>query len=258
MKKDQEKRGDSNFAEGAISILSVLQNDSRPVYEIYLLPEAKKEEKNILRLISLAKKKKIPLLPGDRLLFDRVTTGHTHGGVIARVGDRKTFSCREVFEKANGFVFMICGIEDPFNFGCAVRSFYAAGAGGMILSPRNWLSAAGVTIRSSAGCCEAIPCAVSEDNGEMIQIAKELGYQVVCASEKGEESLFGAALDRPVFFIVGGEKRGISKDILEKADRKVKIPYGAGFRGSLTASAAAALCAFEVLRSNRNESKKEQ
>jgi len=248
MKKDEEKRGDSNFAEGAVSILSILKNDSRPVYEILLLPTAKKDENNILKLLNLAKKKKIPIALSDEAFFSRVTTGHTHGGVIARVGERKMASVREVFERGNGFVFMLCGIEDPFNFGCAVRSFYAAGAGGMILSPRNWLSAAGVTIRSSAGTCEAIACASANDPEEVCRIAKELGYSVVCASENDSQPLFTAPLEKPIFFIVGGEKRGISKTFLSLADRKVRIPYGRGFRGSLTASAAAAVCAFEVYR----------
>ena len=250
MKKDLEKQGDSNFAEGCISITSILKNNSRPVFEIYVLPEVKKDDHNILRLFKLAKKNHIPIVPQSQEFFDRVAIGHTHGGVIARVGDRNLVSCREVFEKGNGFVFMLCGIEDPFNFGCSIRSFYAAGAGGMILSPRNWLSAAGVTMRSSAGCSEAVLCAVAEDMEETLKTAKECGYQIVCASEKGTETLFEAPLKKPIFFIVGGEKRGISRNILEACDYKVKIPYGIHFQGSLTASAAAAVCAFEILRKN--------
>ena len=251
MKKDAEKRVESNYAEGAISILSVIRNDSRQIREILLLPDVKRDEKNILKLLSLAKKKKIPVKMSNREFFDRVTTGHTHGGVIASVGERKMFTPREVFEQAGGFVFMICGIEDPFNFGCAVRSFYAAGAGGMILSPRNWLSAAGVTLRSSAGTTESIPCAVYEDSEELCNLAKELGYQIVCACETDSVDLFDAPLEKPIFLIIGGEKRGISKDFLSRSDLRVRIPYGRAFRGSLTSSAAAAVCAFEILRKNR-------
>lgn len=252
MKKDLEKRVDSSYAEGVISIISVLRSSSRDVHEIYILPDAKRDEKNIVKLLSLAKKKKIPVRLSNPEFFERVTTGHTHGGVIASVGPRKMKSVREVFSEKNGFVFMICGIEDPFNFGCAVRSFYAAGATGMILSPRNWLSAAGVTMRSSAGTTELIPCAVYEDADELCSIAKESGYRIVCACENDSVDLFDAPLGKPIFLIVGGEKRGISKDLLSHADAKLRIPYGRQFRGSLTASAAAAVCAFEILRKNRS------
>ncbi len=248
MKKDEEKHVESFYAEGALSILSVLKNQSRSVYEILMLPDVKKDDRKIQRILSLAKKNKITVRLSDQSFFDTVTTGHTHGGVIARVGERKILSLEEVFDRGNGFVFMICGIEDPFNFGCAVRSFFAAGAGGMVLTPRNWLNAVGVTLRSSAGTIDALPCAIAEDNVALCSLAKEKGYAVVCASEKDSVSIYEAELKKPIFLIVGGEKRGISKDILGATDLRVRIPYGRNFNGSLTASAAAAVCAFEVLR----------
>ena len=247
MRKDEEKQHDSHYAEGAVSILAVMRHASRDIFEIFLLPEAKKE-KNILKLLDLAKKRNIPVSLSDQAFFDSVTTGHTHGGVIASVGEKKMATPEKVFENGNGFVFMLCGIEDPFNFGCAVRSFYAAGAGGMILTPRNWLSAAGVTMRASAGCTEAISTAVCEDPAHLCAIAKEKGYQIVCANEKGAVDLFQAPMTKPLFLIVGGEKRGISGEFLALSDYRVKIPYEGSFRGSLTSSAAAAVCAFEVLR----------
>lgn len=253
MRKDIEKRADSYFAEGALSILSVFKYNSRKVHHIYLLPSAKKEEKNILRLLSIAKKRKIPVSLSNQEFFDSVTTGHTHGGVIAQVGEREMVTPEEVFDQGGGFVFLICGIEDPFNFGCAVRSLYAAGAGGMILTPRNWLSAAGVTLRSSAGTTEAIPCATYEDATALCDLAHQKGYRIVCASEKDSVDLFDADLSRPIFLIVGGEKRGISKEFLLAADEKVRIPYGRDFKGSLTASAACAVCAFEVLRREKSK-----
>ncbi len=248
MKTVDEKRFDGGFAEGALSILSVLKHRSRPVREILVLPDVKKDDRNIRQVLSLAKKNKIPVKLSNREYFNEVVSGQTHGGVIASVGERVMNSPREVFEKGNGFVFLICGIEDPFNFGCAVRSFYSAGAGGMILTPRNWLSACGVTMRSSAGTTEALPCAVYGDPTELCAVAKECGYRIVCASESDSVDLFSADMKKPIFVVVGGEKRGISKEFLNASDLKVRIPYGRNFRGSLTASAAAAVCAFEVLR----------
>ena len=251
MRKDAEKRVDSSWAEGAISILSVLENRSRTVEQILFLEDAKKDEANIFRLLKLAKKNAVPVSTADPAFFESVTTGHTHGGVIARVGERQMLSPAEVFQKGEGFVFLLCGIEDPFNFGSAVRSLYAAGAWGMILSTRNWMSAAGVVIRSSAGTSEALPCGVYEDPNDLARLAHEAGYRIVCASESGATDLFTADLKKPLFLIIGGEKRGISKDLLTQADLKIRIPYGRRFPGSLTTSSAAAVAAFEVLRFNR-------
>jgi len=135
MKKDSQKQLDSDYAEGLVSVLSVLRSESREVFEILLLPNVKKDDKRFQQMMILAKKKKIPIRLENPEFFEKIASGHTHGGVLARVGERRMQSIESVFQSGNGFVFMLCGIEDPFNFGCAVRSFYAAGAGGMILTP---------------------------------------------------------------------------------------------------------------------------
>jgi 23S rRNA (guanosine2251-2'-O)-methyltransferase len=145
---------------------------------------------------------------------------------------------------------MIEGIEDPYNFGYALRSIYAAGADAVILTPRNWMSAAGVVCRSSAGASELLPLFVSEPE-EAVHVAKAAGYKVVCAGIRDSVSAFDADLTRPIFLIVGCEKRGISRAVLDLADEVVRLDYGRPFRGSLSAASAASILAYEVLRQNR-------
>jgi len=58
-------------------------------------------------------------------------------------------------------------------------------------------------------------------------------------------------MTRPLFLIVGGEKRGISRKLLDMADTIVRIDYGRDFAGSLSAASAASMLAYEVLRQNR-------
>jgi 23S rRNA (guanosine2251-2'-O)-methyltransferase len=62
--------------------------------------------------------------------------------------------------------------------------------------------------------------------------------------------LFEADIKSPVFVIIGGEKRGISRNILDNADQVVRINYGTEFNGSLSTSASAAVFAFEIFRKN--------
>jgi tRNA G18 (ribose-2'-O)-methylase SpoU len=50
---------------------------------------------------------------------------------------------------------------------------------------------------------------------------------------------------------MGGEKRGISRTLLDEADEIVRIDYGRAFQGSLSTAAATAIFAFEILRNNR-------
>ena len=77
--------------------------------------------------------------------------GNTHGGIIAECTPR-TLPCLTVENIVDkGVYFILEGVEDPYNFGYAVRSLYASGVNGIILGERNWMGAAGVVARSSAG-----------------------------------------------------------------------------------------------------------
>ena len=65
------------------------------------------------------------------------------GGVIALCGERTLPPPTFDTLPRNGFLCMIEGIEDPYNFGYALRSLYAAGVDGVLLGERNWMQAAG-------------------------------------------------------------------------------------------------------------------
>ena len=154
--------------------------------------------------------------------------------------------------KPYGVYYLLEGVEDPYNFGYAVRSIYAAGGDGIILTHRNWMGVAGVVARSSAGSSELIDMFVSEPE-EAANIFKELGYKVICAGIRDSVSIFDADLSYPLFVVLGGEKRGISRALLDKADEIVRIDYGTDFNGSLSTTAASAVFAFEIYRSNRKK-----
>ncbi len=247
MKKENDKEKASSYAEGVLSILAVLNNQSRQVEHIYLSDENKLiSDRRIRAVKKLAQDGNIPFELSGEEFIDQNTVGTTHGGLIARVGERKMKTVEELFSKENGFIFLLDGIEDPYNFSYAIRAFYAFGASGMIVSKRNWMSAAGVVIRGSAGTSERIDCARSENNNEIIKCAKDHGYKIVCADENTEVTLKDANLKKPVFVIIGGEKRGISSDFLAAADITLKIPYRGDFNFSLTATAASSIIAYEV------------
>ena len=150
----------------------------------------------------------------------------------------------------DGFYVMIEGIEDPYNFGYSLRSLYAMGCSGIILTERNWMSAAGVVARSSAGASEMFRMYKSSPL-DCIEIFKSKGYTVVLADENTNKILGKCDLKTPLLLIVGGEKRGISKSVIDKADLLVKIDYGREFRASLSAASATTMFAYEIFRQNQ-------
>ena len=51
---------------------------------------------------------------------------------------------------------------------------------------------------------------------------------------------------------LGGEKRGLSKQILSLSDQNIYIEYANDFRNALNGASATSIVAFEVLRQRSN------
>lgn len=233
--------------EGLISVEAALRAGSRPIHAIYIRRDLR--EPDVLRLAKLAAEMGVKAeRVTDDVIAERVE-GKSHGGIIALVGGRRFEPLDALIEgRERPFVVMLDGVEDPFNFGQAVRAFYAAGADGLVVRPRNWMSAAGVVARSSAGASEQIPTAVAETAQEAAEFFRSRGLTVAVTDKDRAVSIYDADLTQPLFLVVGGEKRGVTRSFADAADIRLKIPYGRAFRQSLGTTPAAAVLAFEVLR----------
>ena len=260
MIKEQDKFNDSNILEGMVSIRAVIEmqgsahNDRRITEILYADERASSHGKELAWLSHRAEEFGFTVTRCPMETLDAMTIGSTHGGVIARTTQRTlpplTAEAVSSLPK-NGFFVMLEGIEDPYNFGYAMRSLYAAGVDAMILPKRNWMTAAGVVCRASAGASERFPMYVAEDSVTAVSLLREHGCKILCADIDNSVSVYDADLSRPLFLIVGGEKRGISRSVLAIADAVVRLDYGRAFDGALSAASAASILAFEVYRQNR-------
>lgn len=250
------------FLEGMTSISAAIGGiragvNKRKILTVYVdaqKAKAKAKELGFLRAVSGELGFCVQMT--DAAQIDSMTNGTTHGGIVALCSEREIPSLEDAlmeapcFQKRDGFFVLLEGIEDPYNFGYALRSLYAAGADGVVLSPRNWMSAAAVVARSSAGASELLPMAECEPE-HAAELLQARSYRVVCAGIRDSVSVYEADLHRPLLLVIGGEKRGISRGLLDRADQIVRIDYGREFRGSLSAASAASVLGFEVLRRNK-------
>lgn len=256
MQKETNKMTESDLMEGMSSISAVIKaieagHTDRRILSVFIDSAKKSSKKREISFLSRKSKELgFTIEFCDEATISEFTVGNSHGGIIAFCSERNIPALTKSAIKPNGVYYLLEGVEDPYNFGYAVRSIYAAGGDGIILSPRNWMGVAGVVARSSAGSSELIDMFVSEPE-EAANIFKELGYKVICAGIRDSVSIFDADLSYPLFVVLGGEKRGISRALLDKADEIVRIDYGNDFNGSLSTAAASAVFAFEIYRSNR-------
>ncbi len=258
MKKEESRFAESTLFEGMTSIRAVLSamenriSDRRIERILYDGQKEKSRSKELAWLRYQASVHGFAMEKVSAEQIDALSTGSSHGGIVALCSSRTIPSLTPDAIRKDGFYVMIEGIEDPYNFGYALRSLYACGADGIVLSPRNWMTAAGVVCRSSAGASELLPLFTCEGTQSVEQF-RSLGYRVLCAGIRDSVSSFDCNMKKPLYLIVGGEKRGISAALLDSADEIVRIDYGRSFPLSLSAASAASMLAYEVLRQNQSK-----
>ena len=232
--------------EGMTSISSIISSietlsSHRKIIKVLYNADKKKSKYNELKFLEIKSKDiGFELIGVSHNVIDAISNGKTHGGIVAICSkvEIPTIINPDQISK-DGFYIVLDGIEDPFNFAYALRSIYAAGADGIIVPTYRFDNAQGLICKGSAG------------TSELIDIFKSKGYKVASAGIRDSISLYDADLKKPLLLIIGGEKRGISSDVLSKSDMVVRVDYGKTFKGSLTASSAATVLAFEVFRQNR-------
>ena len=240
---------------GFVSVKSVIEAKSREIFKIFI--EKERYEKIMRSELRIPEQRQYNALlnSGAEIEFvsvDEFTSimpNASAGGIAAEIGDRIFTPSEEILSLKNGYIVVLDGIEDPFNFAYALRSLYAAGVDAVILPERNFFSASDTVIRSSAGASELIKACCVDDLTTACEKLKTGGYQIVSTAKNNKsKDLYRAKLKKPLCLVFGGEKRGIKKEILDKSDICLKIGYPRDCHYSLPACSAISIIAFECAR----------
>jgi 23S rRNA (guanosine2251-2'-O)-methyltransferase len=233
--------------EGHLSVEAALEAGVRPIHRIWA---TRPGDRRLGRLRALARERGVLIEQVEAELIDELARGRTHGGVVGLVGSRRESSVAQLLAEVGegSLIVMLDGIEDPFNFGQAVRALYAAGVAGLVVR-RSWETAVGTVTRASAGATELMPTAWTQSAEEAAMACRMAGMRVACAvAEETAESLAEADLTGGVFLLIGGERRGVTRSFIEQADQRIRIAYGRDRAPELGAATSAAIIGFEALR----------
>ncbi|RMG95958.1 MAG: RNA methyltransferase, partial [Chloroflexi bacterium] len=180
------------WLEGVISVEAALQAGSRPVYGVYV--REGKWDGGVRRVLVAAEACGVPVHRVSASFIAEKATGSTHGGVLAEVGERRFVPLAALLAAERPFLAMLDGVEDPYNFGQAVRALYAAGAHGLVIRARNWLPVAGILARASAGAFERIPIGITETAESAASFFRQHGLTIACATQSDSIRLYQADL----------------------------------------------------------------
>lgn len=203
------------------------------------------------QLLELVQQKEIPyqFVPAEKMNY--LVRG-SHQGVIAYISQIDYIPFEEAVENAlakrsNPIFLMLDGVSDVRNFGAIARSAECAGIDGLILPAKGGAAINADAVKTSAGALLRIPTSKVTNLRIPIYYMKEVGFQIIAATEKASGFLYDVDFTKPTVIVMGSEERGISDSILSLCDAQAKIPM-MGEIGSLNVSVAAAVVMYEAVR----------
>lgn len=183
-------------------------------------------------------------------LFGKAASTVNSQGILLVMGQR-LFTWREVFHNPRGdgpLVAVLDGIQDPGNAGTIIRTADALGCSGVVCLNGTVDLFNDKVVRSAMGSLFYIPYLDNISRENFIDVCHDNEVNIVAtALDKMATKHYLSDYNSPTALVFGSEGNGISKEIMEAADKKVYIPMS-GKAESLNVATAAAIVLYEANR----------
>ena len=226
-----------------------LLDTNQEIQRIYIQKNIKSE--NIIRIKKKANERYIEIKSVPIYKLNKLTNKN-HQGVFAIASPISFVNFENylptIYEKGEVPIFVLLDrITDVRNFGSICRSCEVLGVHGIIIPNKESAPINEIAIKTSAGSIAKIPICKSNNLIKTLNFAKKSGLALCAMSEHSEKNFFDINLLKPTIIILGSEKNGISKKILEISDSIGTIPIF-GEIESLNVSVAAGIALSELVR----------
>jgi TrmH family RNA methyltransferase len=242
--KEKKYRKDSKMflVEGFRFIEEALDSDFE-VVQIFISARGEVKYENSLVKNKLQKNTKVYSISDS--LFKSICDTESPQGIIAAVRNKSSQI------KYNGGFYMLADkIQDPGNMGTIIRTAHAAGAMGVIITKGTVDIYNEKTLRATMGSIFKIPILYDKDLS-LVQELRTNGFKLVTSSLDCDNNFYDIDLKGNVIISVGNEGNGISEEVYDISDLKIKIPMPGGAE-SLNAAVAASIMMYEVVRQKNN------
>ena len=182
-------------------------------------------------------------------LFKQVCSTDNPQGIAAIV--RQPHWAWSQISTSGGLLVYLDRISDPGNLGSILRSCWALGVQGVLMSPGCVDLYNLKVVRATMGAILNLP--VFSDVGlAELALLQEGGFALTCTDADSGQKYYDVDLKTPAVMILGSEAHGISAELQEISGTKINIPIEAGV-DSLNVAAACAIIVAEARR-QRQES----
>lgn len=176
-------------------------------------------------------------------IFKTLTQVMNPQGILAVVKKNKE---RPTIIYDEDIIVALDDIQDPGNLGTILRTVDSIGLKQLIVSKGTADVFNPKVVRSSMGAIFRVEVIEVENLKETIQSIKRNKYELIVTSLQTESSIYDIDYTKKII-VIGNEANGVSQEIQDMADKKIKIPM-LGKTESLNASVATAIILYEYIR----------
>jgi len=176
-------------------------------------------------------------------VFNAVTEVTNPQGILAVV---KKENKEEAIDYSQDIIVVLDGIQDPGNLGTILRTVDSVGLNQIIISKETADAYNPKVVRSTMGAIFRVKIIIVEDIVAALKEMQKNKYEIVATSLETKDSIYDVDYNKKVI-VIGNEANGVSKEVLEIADIKAKIPM-LGKTESLNASVATSIILYEYVR----------
>ena len=234
--------------EGRNPVIEALKR--KGAQKLIIQKNIKKNDK-IEEILKLARRKKLPVEYVQKKWLDRESKTGRHQGVIAIVDKPQYYKLKKVLAEGKQEICLLLldRIQDPQNLGSILRTAEATAVDGVVIPPKDSVDLT-PTVRRVAMGGDSLPI-IKESLFRAIKTLHDEGITVIGVDPSGRKTIYQEHLKGAIAFVIGGEHRGLSNEILNKCDSVVKIPM-LGSISSLNVGVATAIVLYERLRQMKN------
>lgn len=166
---------------------------------------------------------------------------------VLKVGvNSRQIDCLNKINTGADYILAVDGVQDPGNLGTIIRTADSANLKQILVSKDTVDAYSPKVIRSTMGSIYRVKIVECENLADVLNELKKHKFQIVSTSLDTENSIYDIDYRKKVV-VIGNEGNGVSKEIQDLSDYKVKIPM-LGKTESLNASVATGIMIYEYVR----------
>lgn len=220
------------------------------VIEIYFDPT--RRDARMRQFVDRATEAGIRLIEADGPRLAKLSGGHGHQGVAARVGEIKmVHSLDELLEGIekieSPLILVLDGVTDPHNLGACLRVADGAGAHAVIAPKDHAVGINATVAKVASGAAETVPYFMVTNLARTLNELKERNIWIIGTSDDAPKTLYQVDLKGPTALVLGAEGDGMRQLTRKTCDELISIPMCGGVE-SLNVSVASGVCLYEARR----------